>query len=159
MKHIILIGPSYSGKSEFAKKIALLGYKYYSIGDICRKANYPIDTCLGIDEIVDLVVKNIDFSHPCIIDNLFKTANTVLVIDKLEDIGAIRKQDLLIVEIDESMRNHINFSSRGRIDDEMIQCKREVWIREHKLICDKIKQIGLNHIVVYSVDGGFLLRL
>ena len=159
MKNIVLIGPSYSGKSELAKSFfSKLGYRCYSVGDMCRKAGYPLDTCLDSRQIVDILVKNIDFadkSSPILIDNLFKTADTVDAIDLIEHSFA---SNVIVIEVNDDRRQNVDYSSRGRDDDRFISAKRSIWSKNAESIRKKLASKGIKVMTIYSIDGGFMVQ-
>jgi cytidylate kinase len=161
MKNIVLIGPSYSGKSELAKTLfSKLGYKCYSIGDLCRAAGYPLGCCLNSFEIVKIARESIDFAdpekNPILIDNLFKTASSVEVLDYLDPSFS---KSLIVVEVDDSSRANVDFSVRGRADDAYVIEKRDIWSKNAVEIRKKLAERQIETLVIKSVDGGFLIPL
>ena len=158
IKHVFLIGPSYSGKNEFSKKLSILGYRHYSLGDICRSLKYPVRTSLKIDDLEQLVLQHVDFSLPCIIDNIFKTADTVEIIDRLKKAGKITDSSFVVLEIDDSTRKNIDFSKRRRQDDSQIAIKRQQWTSQIAGIHRELQQRHIDVHKIDSIDGGFLLK-
>jgi adenylate kinase family enzyme len=152
-KNIILIGASYSGKTEFSKILSeFFGYKKFSLGEYCRQHNYPINTCLDKQQIFDIIEPILKSNEFIIFDNLFKTSESVSILEKFNIF------ETSIIEIIDK-RTNIDYTSRKRIDDMMIKVKQDIWFNNRIDIINKIKQFGYNINIVYSVDNGFKLDL
>ena len=160
LKAILVIGPSYCGKSYFIDTVInqKAWCKVIYVGDLCRAKSKKIGRALNhvyeaseIAEIVGAVLENEpNETGVWIIDNLFKTKEGIKAIDLLH-------LDDVIVYLVKDVRTKVDFSSRGREDDQYIQAKREIWASEEAGILEELDRRDLVVRTVLNTDNGFLI--
>lgn len=158
MKVVTLIGKSYCGKSEFAKVLEQQGWNVIHVGDLCRLQGKPLDYQFSpkeIAQVIDGAVIDRDRNSQFVIDNMFKTADGVSVIDYIKNLNVSKHN--MIIYIIEDCRENVNFKLRGRKDDAYIQQKRKIWEENERDIIANLESRGYTMRVILNTDKGFLI--
>lgn len=157
---IFLVGPSYCGKSELCKIIGrFVALNEVHVGDCVRRRyerwNEEVPMKISCDDLADIIRDNIMYGHSNIIDNAFKDpCQASKVLEMYEE----WKRPFAIIWIDDN-RTNIDFTSRGRADDDRIAAKREDWNKFSaelwELLSTKYKDFLT---VVENTNEGFVFK-
>lgn len=157
---IFLVGPSYCGKSELCKIIEqFVAANEIHVGDCVRKRyekwGEEVPMKISCDDLVDIIRENIMFGHSNIIDNAFKDPCQASKVLEMYDEW---KRSFSIIWINDK-RTNVDFTSRGRADDDRVIAKRKDWNKFSKelwtLLSTKYKDFLT---VVENTNEGFVFK-
>ena len=165
MEDIFLVGPSYCGKTEFTKylekELGHLGIITVHVGDcireLCKKKKKETPVTAGTDLFYDVLEAQIipEVLDAYIIDNAFKNKEQF---NHLKEYWDYIGRDWLVYWV-EDKRTNVDFTSRGREDDDMIEKKRHLWELNKSEIWQVLTTNYPNRIrIVENTDNGFIVK-